>query len=487
MWTEPTRIDASDSINRSTHCHRYAMAFDRRDFLRQAAFGFGASALGSLIARDLKAESVESPLAPKKPHFPSKAERVIFLFMTGGPSHVDTFDPKPELSRHDGQPLPDSFKAEGLNLQFMKATDGKLMGSPFKFRKCGESGLEISDLFPQLSNHADDLTVIRSCHHESFIHGPALGLINTGSTLLGHPTTGAWVTYGLGCAADNLPAYLVMTDGAYRAGPAVSYGSGFLPAIYQGTSLRTEGTPISNLTPPGGTIPQRAMLDTLNRWNGRFQAERPDDSRLAAQLSNYELAYRMQMAAPNLIDLSDETAETKELYGVDRDPTAKFGRMCLLARRMAERGVRFIQLFNNDWDGHGECAANHKGNAAKIDRPMAALIADLKRRGMLESTLIVWAGEFGRTPVMQGSKGRDHSPYGFSVWLAGGGIKGGQAIGATDEFGFRAVERKVHVHDLHASMLAALGFDHTQLTYHFEGRPRRLTDVFGDVVTELFV
>jgi uncharacterized protein (DUF1501 family) len=295
------------------------------------------------------------------------------------------------------------------------------------------------------------------------------------------------VTYGLGCAADNLPAYLVMTDGAYRAGPAVSYGSGFLPAIYQGTSLRIEGTPISNLTPPGGTIPQRAMLDTLNRWNGRFQAERPDDSRLAAQLSNYELAYRMQMAAPNLIDLSDETAETKELYGVDRDPTAKFGRMCLLARRMAERGVRFIQLFNNDWDGHGECAANHKGNAAKIDRPMAALIADLKRRGMLESTLIVWAGEFGRTPVMQGSKGRDHSPYGFSVWLAGGGIKGGQAIGATDEFGFRAVERKVHVHDVHASMLAALGFDHTQLTYHFEGRQRRLTDVFGDVVTELFV
>lgn len=486
MWTDPLQVEFGDARTQLRDCWGHVAAIDRRDFLRKSAFGFGAAALGSLIARDLPAASIESPLAPKRAHFPAQAKRVIFLFMTGGPSHLETFDPKPELSRLDGQPLPESFKAEGLNLQFMKPTDGKLMGSPFAFRKYGESGLEISEIFPQLAAHADDLAVIRSCHHDSFIHGPALGLLNTGSTLLGHPTTGAWVTYGLGCETDNLPAYLVMTDGGYRAGPAVSFGSGFLPAIYQGTSVRAEGTPISNLTPGGGVKSQRAMLDTLSRWNGRFQAERSDDSRLAAQLANYELAYRMQMAAPNLIDLSDETAETQELYGVDREPTAKFGRMCLLARRMAERGVRFIQLFNNDWDGHGECAKNHSTNAARIDRPMAALIADLKRRGMLESTLIVWAGEFGRTPVMQGSKGRDHSPYGFSVWLAGGGVKGGQAIGATDEFGFRAVDRKVHIHDLHASMLAALGFDHTQLTYYFEGRPRRLTDVFGEVVNELF-
>ena len=485
MWTNPIPVEAEQSSELSTHCQRTIPVFDRRDFLRHSAFGFGASAMATMMARDVYANSPLNPLAPKAPHFPAKAQRVIFLFMTGGPSHVDTFDPKPELTRFDGQPLPESFKAEGLNLQFMKATDGKLMASPFGFKKRGQSGLEIADIFPNLANYADDLAVIRSCHHDSFIHGPALGLLNTGSTLLGHPTTGAWVTYGLGCATENLPAYLVMTDGAYRAGPAVSYGSGFLPAIYQGTPLRTEGTPISNLTPSSGVKKQRSMLDTLNRWNGRYQADRPDDSRLAAQLTNYELAYRMQMAAPDLIDLKDEPAHIKELYGTETEPTAKFGRMCLLARRMAERGVRFIQLFNNDWDGHGECANNHRTNANRIDRPIAGLIADLKQRGLLESTLVVWAGEFGRTPVMQGTKGRDHSPYGFSVWMAGGGIKGGRAIGATDEFGFRAVERKVHVHDLHATMLAALGFNHEQLTFHFEGRARRLTDVFGTVVEEL--
>ena len=278
---------------------------------------------------------------------------------------------------------------------------------------------------------------------------------------------------------------MTMTDGGFRAGPAVSYGSGFLPAIYQGTVLRAEGTPISNLAVSGAPGQQRTVLDTLNRWNSRYQVERPDDSRLAAQLANYELAYRMQTAAPDLIDLAGESAATKELYGVDKEPTAKFGRMCLLARRMSERGVRFIQLFNNDWDGHAECAANHQANAARTDQPIAALLADLQQRGLLESTLVVWAGEFGRTPVMQGANGRDHSPYGFSVWLAGGGVRGGQAIGATDELGFRAVENIVHVHDLHATMLAALGFDHEKLTYHFEGRARRLTDVFGHVVKEV--
>lgn len=466
------------------HCHRFDTAMDRRDFLRKSAFGFGAAAMGSLLARDSSAAL--NPLAPKAPHFPAKAQRVIFLFMTGGPSHMDTFDPKPELTKYDGKPLPESFSVEGLSLQFMKAAGATLMGSPFPFSKHGESGLEISSLFPALAKEADELAVIRSCHHESFIHGPALGLLNTGSTLLGHPSAGSWVTYGLGCTADNLPAYMVMTDGAYRAGPAVSYGSGFLPAIYQGTTMRAEGTPISNLNPPGGATQQRAMLDALHTWNGRFQAERPDDSRLSAQLTNYELAYRMQTAAPDLIDLSDEPEYIKSLYGLDDKPSEKFGRMCLLARRMAERGVRFIQLYNNDWDGHGECADNHQKNAARIDRPIAGLIQDLRQRGMLDSTLIVWAGEFGRTPVMQGSKGRDHNPYGFSVWMAGGGVRGGQAIGATDELGFRAVDRKVHIHDLHATMLAALGFDHEQLTYHFEGRARRLTDVFGHVVDEVF-
>ena len=464
----------------ATHCHRFAAAFSRRDFLRQSAFGFGATALGSLLARDAVAATT-NPLAPKAPHFAAKAQRVIFIFAGGGPSQLETFDPKPALVKYSGQPIPESFRTEGLALQFMKASDGKLMASAFPFTKHGQSGLEISALFPQLAKHADKLCLIRSCHHESFIHGPASCLLNTGSTLLGHPTAGAWTTYGLGSLTDNLPAYLVMTDAGFRAGPAVSYGSGFLPAIYQGTVLHAEGAPISNLT-PAAPKEQRLVLDALKHWNSRFQAERPDDSRLAAQLANYELAYRMQTAAPDLIDLAGESAATRELYGTEREPTAKFGRMCLLARRMAERGVRFIQLYNNDWDGHGECAANHQANASRTDQPIAALLADLKQRGLLDSTLVVWAGEFGRTPVMQGSKGRDHNPYGFSVWLAGGGVRGGQAIGATDELGFRAVENRVHVHDLHATMLAALGFDHERLTYHFEGRARRLTDVFGNVV-----
>ena len=426
-------------------------------------------------------------MAPKPPHFAAKAKRVIFLFMTGGPSHLDTFDPKPALLKYSGQPLPESFKTDGLALQFLKASDGRLMPSPFEFQKHGQSGLEISSLFPHLAAHADRLAVIRSCHHDSFIHGPALGIMHTGSTLLGHPTAGAWVTYGLGGETDNLPAYLVMSDGGFRAGPAVSYGSGFLPAVYQGTVLRAEGAPISNLTPPMAANEQRTVLDALNRWNGRFAARRPDDSRLSAQLANYELAYRMQTAAPGLIDLSEENAATRELYGVDQKPTEKFGRMCLLARRMAERGVRFIQLYNNDWDGHGECAQNHKTNAARTDKPIAALLTDLNQRGLLDSTLVVWAGEFGRTPVMQGANGRDHNPYGFTAWMAGGGVRGGQVIGATDELGFRAMENKVHVHDLHATMLAALGIDHEKLTYHFEGRARRLTDVFGKVVKGIFV
>lgn len=471
------------------HCGRFHFVSDRRDFLRSSAFGFGASVLGSLIAQDVAATEAENnqsnPLAPKPPHFPAKAQRVIFIFCAGGPSQLETFDPKPALVKLDGQPIPESFRTDGLSLQFMKASDGKLMASKFAFNKHGQSGLEISALFPKLAAHADDLAVIRSCHHDSFIHGPASAMVNTGSTLLGHPSMGAWVTYGLGCVTDNLPAYITMTDGGFRPGPAVSYGSGFLPAIYQGTVLRTEGTPISNLVAAGTPGQQRTMLDALNRWNERFAAARPEDSRLAAQLANYEMAFRMQTAAPDLIRINDETAATRELYGVGKEPTSKFGRMCLLARRMAERGVRYIQLFNNDWDGHGECAANHQTNADRTDQPIAALLTDLKQRGMLDSTLVVWAGEFGRTPVMQGSNGRDHSPYGFSVWMAGGGVKGGQAIGATDELGFRAIEKKVHVHDLHATMLALLGFDHERLTYHFEGRDRRLTDVFGSVVKEV--
>jgi hypothetical protein len=436
-------------------------------------------ALAHLLARETAAAPTD-PLAPRAPHFAARAKSVIFLFMTGGPSHLDTFDPKPLLQRYDGQPLPASFNPNGLALQFMRATDGKLMGSPFPFNKHGQSGLEISSLFPNLARHADDLAVIRSCHHESFIHGPAITYLSTGSLLLGHPSVGAWVTYGLGCASDNLPAYMVMTDGGFRGGN-VMYQSGFLPAVYQGTLLHDQGAPVQNLELPAQIDPrqQRLLLDQVQKWNQEHRANRPGDSRLEARIANYELAFRMQTAAPELIDLGREPRRIRDLYGADQEPTARFGRMCLLARRMVERGVRYVQLINNDWDGHSECAENHHGNTRRIDRPIAGLLTDLKQRGLLESTLIVWTGEFGRTPVMQGNRGRDHSPYGFSTWMAGGGILGGKAIGATDEFGFRAVTDRVHLHDLHATLLGLLGLDHEKLTYLFEGRRRRLTDIGG--------
>ena len=460
---------------------------NRRDFLNHTAFGFGASVAGILLAQQGTAghQTSTRPLAPRLSHFPASAQRVIFIFCTGGPSQLETFDPKPALRRYHGQRIPESYRTEGLALQFMKASEGTLMASPFEFRRSGHSGLEISSLFPHLAAHADELAVIRSCHHDSFIHGPASSIVNTGSALLGHPSMGAWITYGLGSLTDNLPAYIAMTDAGFRVGPAVSYGSGFLPAIYQGTVVRTEGSPVSNLNPVGAPGQQRTMLDTLQRWNSRFASARPEDSRLSAQLANYELAFRMQTAAPDLMKIEDETEATRALYGVDREPTTRFGRMCLLARRMVERGVRYIQLFNNDWDGHGECAANHQANADRTDQPIAALLTDLKQRGLLDSTLVVWAGEFGRTPVMQGSNGRDHSPYGFSVWLAGGGVRGGTVHGATDDFGFKAVEKPTSIHDLHATILHLLGIDRERLTYRYAGRDFRLTDVHGRVIREI--
>lgn len=469
---------------KNDHCGNSATVHSRRDFLEKSSFGLGALALGELFARDSvhagEPKMATRLLAPRRPHFTGQAKQVIFLFMTGGPSHMDTFDPKPELQKWDGKPLPDSFKTEGLNLQFMRATDGKLMGSPFPFKPRGASGIEFSNLFENLGRCADDMAVIRSCHHDSFIHGPALGLLHSGTIRLGHPTVGAWVTYGLGCESENLPAYMVMSDGGFRAGSTVSYGSGFLPAIYQGTVIRTEGAPIQNLTPPFTVQDQRQMLDQAHRWNLKYQEDRADDSRLAARLANYELAFRMQTAAPDLIDISREPQALRDAYGADKEPTAKFGRMCLLARRMVERGVRYVHLYNNDWDGHGECAKNHEANARRIDQPIAALIGDLKQRGLLDETLIVWTGEFGRTPVMQGSNGRDHNPYGFTTWMCGGGIRGGKVIGQTDEFGFKAVADQVSVHDLHGTILGLLGIDHEKLTYLYEGRQQRLTDVFGD-------
>ena len=460
-------------------CNRRMPARTRREFLELSSFGFGSLALSYLLQRDsLALPGSVDPLAPRAVDFPAKAKHVIFVFLQGGPSHVDTFDPKPALNRLDGQFLPPSFLEGESALAQIKANESRLMGSRRIFKKHGQSGLQISDLFENLAKLSDDLAVIRSCHHESVIHGPAISLIHTGSIRLGSPSVGAWVVYGLGCETENLPAYVVMSDGFLRNGKSV-IGSGFLPAVFQATVIPTEGTALENLSPPQSLegASQRIVLDQLKTWNERHLAERPDDTSLAARISNYELAFRMQMAGPELIDLAKEPETIRKMYGLDDEPTAKFGRICLLARRMVERGVRFVHLYNSDWDGHSECDANHRENGRKTDIPLAALIADLKQRGLLDSTLIVCTGEFGRTPMMQGKEGRDHNPYGFSVLMAGGGIKGGKAIGATDDIGFRAVEDKVHLHDLHATMLELLGLDHRKLHITVSGLEKRLTGV----------
>lgn len=449
----------------------------RRDFLQSAGLGFGALALGDLLSADSPAE--ESAANPQRPHFPATAKSIIFLFMQGGPSHLETFDPKPGMKKFDGQLLPESMR--NFDLAQINTADAKVMAPLFPFRRHGESGQEISSIFPELVRHADKLAIIRSMHHELFIHGSAMIMMHSGTRLLGHPSIGAWVVYGLGCESDNLPAYIAMTDGNYRNGASM-YTSGFLPAVYQGTDMRIEGALIKNLDRDKNisAVEQRLLLDQTNAWNREHREARPGDSRLDARIANYELAFRMQTAAPELIDLSQETKATRDLYGIDTAPTARFGKMCLMARRMVERGVRYVQLISDGWDAHSDCKGNHEAQAKKIDQPIAGLIADLDQRGLLESTLLVWVGEFGRTPLRQGSNGRDHHPYGFSAWMAGGGIVGGKTIGATDDFGFAAIDDKVHVNDLHATMLDLMGIDHERLTYLFEGRYRRLTDVGGE-------
>jgi hypothetical protein len=417
-------------------------------------------------------------LAAQPAQFPGTAKSIIFLFMQGGPSHLETFDPKPVMKKFDGQLLPESLR--NFDLAQINTADSKVMAPQFPFHKYGESGQEISSIFPRLAEHADKLAIIRSMHHELFIHGSAMIMMHSGTRLLGHPSIGAWVVYGLGCESNDLPAYIAMTDGIFRNGASM-YTSGFLPAVYQGTDVRIDGSLIQNLDRHENisATEQRLLLDHINAWNRQHRKSRPGDSRLDARIANYELAFRMQTAAPELIDLAQETKATRELYGVDEGPSARFGKMCLMSRRMVERGVRYVQLICGGWDAHGDCKGNHESQAKKIDRPIAGLITDLEQRGLLESTLLVWVGEFGRTPIRQGTNGRDHHPYGFSAWMAGGGIVGGKTIGATDDFGFAAVDDKVHVNDLHATMLGLMGIDHEELTYLFEGRDRRLTDVGG--------
>ena len=451
----------------------------RREFLQNGGLGFGALALSDLMSAETRANgSTINPLAARPAHVPGTAKNIIFLFMQGGPSQLESFDPKPVLKRFHGQLLPESLR--DYDLAQINTADSKIMAPQFTFRRYGQSGQEVSSIFPGLAEHADRLAIIRSMHHELFIHGSAMIMMHSGTRLLGHPSIGAWVVYGLGCQSDNLPAYIAMTDQHFRNGASM-YSSGFLPAVYQGTDMRAEGAPIQNLVRHRqiSASEQRLLLDHINDLNRQYAATRPGDSRLDARIANYELAFRMQSAAPELIDLSRETRATQDLYGVNEEPSARFGRMCLMARRMVERGVRYVQLICSGWDAHRECRKNHEEQAKKVDQPISGLITDLQQRGLLDSTLLVWVGEFGRTPIQQGNRGRDHHPYGFSAWMAGGGVRGGQTIGATDDFGFAAVDDKVHVNDLHATMLGLMGIDHEELTYLFEGRYRRLTDVGG--------
>jgi len=455
----------------------------RREFFTRAGSGLAGIALASL----LRAEGAD-PLAPKQPHHPPKAKSIIWLFMEGGPSHVDLFDPKPKLLELAGQPMPPSF---GRPVTAMGTSNNTLMPSKRVFKKYGQSGIWVSDWYPNIAEHVDDLSVIRSVWADGLNHVGSVCQMNTGSILAGRPAMGAWTTYGLGSANRNLPSFVVLLDDREPIGGPKNWSAGFLPATFQGTQFRQGDTPILHLKPPGGATPgeQRSKLDFLKQLNERYSLQNPGDSELEARIAAYELAYQMQSAAPEAVDLSKETEATKKLYGLDAPETAAFGANCLLARRLVERGVRFVELFagsGSGWDAHTDIEGNHSHRCRASDKPIAGLLADLKSRGMLDETLVVWGGEFGRTPFNEKGDGRDHNPWGFTMWMAGGGTRGGQYIGATDEIGLRAVERPVHVHDIHASILWLLGIDHVSLTYMHNGRAERPTEVYGSLIHELF-
>ncbi len=431
--------------------------------------------------------STRRPLWPRGlTHFEAKAKSVIFLFMEGGPSHIDLFDPKPAIKKYEGKPLPESF---GKVFTPMGVGGNTLMPSQRKFAQHGESGLWVSDWYPNIAKVADEIALVRSCWADGVNHVGSVCQMNTGSILAGRPSLGAWVTYGLGTENQDLPAFVVMSDAAEPIGGPRNWGNAWLPATFQGTPFRPDGPPILHLDTPKSVTErrQRAKLDLIADLDRHHAEARPDDTRLAARIAAYELAYRMQSTAPEAVDLSKESPETKSLYGLDDARCRDFGAMCLRARRLVERGVRFVQLYcgsGSQWDAHRNLEGNHSKLCARSDRPVAGLISDLKRRGLLDSTLVLWGGEFGRTPMNEGSPdGRDHNPYGFSTFLAGGGVKGGQTYGTTDEFGLRAVENKVHVHDLHATILHLMGMDHKRLTFPRDGRDERLT-VNGGVVVK---
>jgi hypothetical protein len=476
------------------HCRRFLEPpLTRRTMLNRCACGFGAVALATLMSERAygaflsPSDPAASPLLPRPPHFPARARSVIFLYMDGGPSQMDTFDPKPRLDREHGQPI----KVPTHPTQFNNV--GSVLKSPWKFRQHGASGIPVSALFPAVAGCVDDLAIVRSMVSNFSEHTSANFFLHTGSGLQGRPSHGAWVTYGLGSECQDLPGFVVLNGGLIPPGGLDCFNSGFLPASYQGSVFKAGETPVANIRPgePSGALQARklALLRTLDQ--GVLGRIGPNDQ-LEAAVANYELAYRMQTAVPGLLDLSGESAATRRLYGMEEryEPTRIFGRLCLLARRLVERGVRFIELLcpkvaGDRWDQHSNLKDGHENNSRAVDRPIAGLLKDLKGRGLLDSTLVVWGGEFGRTPMAQGTDGRDHNPYGFTMWLAGGGIKGGTIHGATDDYGYHAIEDKVEIHDLHATMLYLLGIDHKRLTVRFSGRDMRLTDVHGEVVREI--
>lgn len=466
---------------------------NRREFLTDAFCGFGALAFGSMLAREeARAQSPNlqaNPLAPKKPHHQAKAKSVIFLFLSGGPSHMESFDPKPLLNQLHGQKRPASFGE--AKYQFV-APDARLLGTKRTFKRHGKSGIEVSDLFPHLAERVDDLAVIRSCHGDMVVHSAAQYQLFTGRIVPGFPSMGSWAIYGLGTESESLPAYVVLPDphGAQEAGTPM-YTNGFLPAVYQPTMFRPGNRPVLNLDLPQGVKldERRKTLGLIKQLNQLDMAD--DDTEFAARINSYDLAFKMQTEAPAIFDLSNEPRETLEMYGIGKKETDDYGRRCLLARRLVEKGVRFVcpvsggGTGNLQWDAHDDIEENHLRMAAQTDQPMAALLTDLKRRGLLDETLVLIGGEFGRSPESQGSKGRDHHNLGFTMLMAGGGIKGGQIHGATDEIGLRAIEKPVHFRDIHTTILHQLGLDQNLLTYLHLGREERLTEVLGNVITDL--
>jgi hypothetical protein len=466
-------------------------ARSRRDFLTRAGGGLGMLALFDLMQREARSEETTprdgvNPLGARRPHAPAAARSVIWCFLDGGPSHLDLFDPKPALTKLDGQPLPTSFKRPVTSMGRTAFTP--LLASKRRFQQHGQSGLWVSDWYPHIADCADDLAMIHSCWADGLNHVGSLCQMNSGSVLGGRPCLGSWTLYGLGSVSDNLPGYVVLLD--YPEDPpggARNWSTGFMPSTYQGTRFRAGEMPVLHLKPTqaANESDQRAKLDLVQELNRRHRAERGEDHDLDARIAAYELAYRMQSAAPEAVDLASETRATQQLYGLDDKTTERMGRNCLLARRLVERGVRFVQLYcgsGSKWDAHSNVEGNHARYCRESDKPIAGLLKDLKRRGLLDSTLVIWGGEFGRTPMSESGNGRDHNPYGFTVWLAGGGIQGGVRHGATDDIGLYAVENRVHVHDLHATILHCLGLNHRKLTLTYNGREERPTINGGRVV-----